>query len=51
MALASRGGRPSASGTLPGYDIHKLEHINDGQGGNAHSWISNTRGGRLGPQN
>ncbi len=44
VALASSGTRPSASGTLPGYDIHKLEHINDGQKGNARSWISNEDG-------
>ncbi len=39
------GGKPSASGTLPGYAIHKLEHINDGKFGNDWSWISNTSGG------
>jgi len=33
-----------ASGTLPGFDIHKLEHVNDGLYGNARSWISNERG-------
>ena len=38
------GGKPSASGTLPGYAIHKLEHVNDGKTGNDHSWISNTAG-------
>jgi hypothetical protein len=37
-------GRASASGTLPGYAIHKLAHINDGVTGNDHSWISNTTG-------
>lgn len=41
VAGASRGGKPSASSTLPGYAIHKLEHINDEQVGNARSWISN----------
>lgn len=41
VAGASRGGRASASSTLPGYAIHKLEHINDEQFGNARSWISN----------
>ena len=41
----ARGGKPSASGTLPGYAIHKLEHINDGKYGNDWSWISNTSGG------
>lgn len=38
------GGVPSASGVLPGYAIHKLEHINDGKTGNAFSWISDTPG-------
>ena len=41
VALASAGTKARASSTLPGYDIHKLAHINDGQYGNAHSWISN----------
>ncbi len=40
----ARTANPSASGTLPGYAIHKLEHINDGKVGNEHSWISNTSG-------
>ena len=30
LALASLGTRSSASSSLPGYAIHKLEHINDG---------------------
>ncbi len=38
------GGKASASGTLPGFAMHKLEHINDGQFGNDRSWISNTPG-------
>jgi hypothetical protein len=38
------GGKASASGTLPGFAIHKLEHINDGRTGNDRSWISNTPG-------
>ena len=45
VALAETGAKPSASGTLPGYEIHKLEHINDGKFGNNRSWISNTAGG------
>ncbi len=45
IALASRGAIPTASGTLPGYDIHKLKHLNDGLTGNEHSWISDTPGG------
>jgi len=44
VALASAGTRATASGTLPGYDIHRLEHINDGRTGNARSWISNESG-------
>ncbi|MFM8273805.1 MAG: DUF1549 domain-containing protein, partial [Gemmata sp.] len=44
VALASTGAKPSASGTLPGHEIHKLEHVNDGQVGNNRSWISNTSG-------
>jgi hypothetical protein len=42
VALATTGARPSASGTLPGYKIHQLAHLNDGLTGNDHSWISNT---------
>ena len=38
LALASAGAKASASGTLPGFDIHKLEH------GNGRSWISNQPG-------
>ena len=44
VALASVRTKPSASGTLPGYAIHKLEHINDGLPGNNKSWISDTAG-------
>ncbi|MBV8879992.1 MAG: DUF1549 domain-containing protein [Planctomycetaceae bacterium] len=40
----ARGAVARASGTLPGFDIHKLEHLNDGLYGNAHSWISDERG-------
>jgi mono/diheme cytochrome c family protein len=40
VALASRGTTTQASGTLPGYAIHQLKHINDGQHGNDHSWIA-----------
>lgn len=46
VAAADRGSKPSASSTLPGYAIHRIEHINDGKPGNDHSWISNeTNGG------
>jgi hypothetical protein len=44
VALAANGGKASASGTLPGYAIHQLAHINDGKFGNTNSWISNTKG-------
>lgn len=44
VALASSGAKVSASGSLKGYPIHKLEHLNDGRHGNGHSWISNTTG-------
>lgn len=33
------GAIPTASGSLQGYPIHQLEHLNDGLVGNAHSWI------------
>ncbi len=46
VAAADRGSKPSASSALPGYSIHRIEHINDGKPGNDHSWISNeTNGG------
>jgi hypothetical protein len=44
VALAIHGTRATASGTLPGYDIHKLEHLNDGRVGNGRSWISSEPG-------
>ena len=44
VALASAGTKATASSTLPGYEIHKLEHVNDGLYGNDRSWISNERG-------
>ncbi|MFO1461752.1 MAG: DUF1553 domain-containing protein [Verrucomicrobiota bacterium] len=44
VALATNGTRATASGTLPGYEIHQLAHLNDGQVGNGHSWISNESG-------
>jgi hypothetical protein len=39
-ALASKGGKASASSCLPGYGIHRVEHLNDGRTGNDHSWIA-----------
>ncbi len=44
VALASRGTKTKASGSLMGFAIHKLEHINDGRYGNSFSWISNEPG-------
>jgi Protein of unknown function (DUF1553)/Protein of unknown function (DUF1549) len=38
------GAKPTSSGNYAGSDRHKLEHINDGQYGNARSWISNEHG-------
>ena len=40
----ARTATPTASSTLPGHEIHKLEHVNDGQYGNPRSWISNENG-------
>ncbi|MFT3883710.1 MAG: DUF1549 domain-containing protein [Gemmatales bacterium] len=44
IALASHGGRATASSAYPDSTIHKIEHLNDGQVGNSHSWISNEKG-------
>ena len=44
LALAATGAKPSASSCLPGYAIHKIEHLNDGQYGNSHSWIAGSTG-------
>ncbi|MDB4731782.1 DUF1553 domain-containing protein [bacterium] len=44
VALSKNGAKATSSSNLPGYEIHKLEHINDGQFGNPHSWISNEPG-------
>ena len=41
VALAANGGVPTASGSLAGYPIHKLDHLNNGLFGNSQSWISN----------
>ncbi len=45
VALASTGAKAACSSALPGYPIHKLEHVNDGLFGNSHSWISQESGG------
>ncbi len=44
VALAASGATLRASGSLQGYPIHKLEHLNDGKVGNNRSWISDTAG-------
>ncbi len=44
VALATHGTRATASGSLAGFEIHKLEHLNDGRGGNGRSWISSEAG-------
>ena len=44
LALAVDGARATASSLLPGYEIHQIDHLNDGVLGNDHSWISNTPG-------
>jgi hypothetical protein len=40
VALASEGTRATTSGTLPGFAIHRLEHVHDGRYGNDRSWIA-----------
>ena len=44
VALSSTGAKATCSSALPGYEIHQLEHVNDGRFGNARSWISNEAG-------
>ncbi len=44
LALARHSSKASASSLLPGYPIHQIGHLNDGQFGNDCSWISNERG-------
>ncbi len=44
VALASAGAKAKCSSALPGYSIHRLEHVHDGLHGNSHSWISNEAG-------
>jgi len=39
LALPPRA-KASVSGTLPGYDIHRIENLNDGLLGNEHSWVA-----------
>ena len=40
VALASAGGKASASSEYPNAAIHKIAHLNDGRHGNGRSWIS-----------
>ena len=44
VALSGSGTKVIASGSLDGYKIHRLEHINDGLYGNGRSWISSEYG-------
>ena len=42
LAQTTSGARAIASSCLPGYAIHQVAHLNDGQYGNDHSWIAAT---------
>ncbi len=42
LALPRHGAVATASSLLPGYAIHRIEHLNDGRYGNDHSWIAAT---------
>ncbi len=44
VALATVGSKATSSGDFK-HPLHKLEHINDGQFGNARSWIASVRKG------
>jgi mono/diheme cytochrome c family protein len=44
VALASAGGKTSASSEYPDSAIHKIAHLNDGRVGNGRSWISRVPG-------
>jgi hypothetical protein len=44
VARSSEGAIVTASSSLAGFAIHQLKHVNDGQYGNDHSWISNEPG-------
>lgn len=44
LALAKAGAKASASSCLPGYAIHQIAHLNDGEYGNDRSWIAATPG-------
>ena len=51
VALATRGAKATASSCLPGHAIHRIEHLNDGQYGNGHSWIAATDRGEWAQSN
>lgn len=44
LALASAGGKASASSCIGGYPAHKISHLNDGICGNANSWCASATG-------
>lgn len=44
LALADAGARAHASASLEGYEVHALDHINDGLYGNENSWIAGSAG-------
>jgi mono/diheme cytochrome c family protein len=44
VAAAGAGAVATASSEYPGAAIHKIAHLNDGQTGNSHSWISKVPG-------
>jgi len=44
VALSSKGAKATASSAFPDASIHRIVHLNDGQVGNSHSWISNEKG-------
>lgn len=45
VALASAGGKPSASGSNVSPNRHELRLVNDGEYGNSSSWMSSAMGG------
>ena len=44
LALAAEGAKATASSCLAGHRQHAIEHLNDGEYGNDHSWIPATTG-------
>jgi len=44
VALAAAGTKATASGVYPNSELHRIDHLNDGQYGNSRSWISNESG-------